>query len=75
MKLVDNTNSLDGSHLGHIFRVEVESTIEHDIHKTSHQGRVYSNTYKGGDHMADYKLTVEVLEVRVSPIGFSQGGQ
>jgi hypothetical protein len=33
------------------------------------------NTHKGGDRMADYKLTVEVLEVRIAPVGLSQGGQ
>jgi hypothetical protein len=31
--------------------------------------------YEGGDYMANYKLTVEVLEVRIAPVGFSLGGQ
>jgi len=31
--------------------------------------------YEGGDYMANYKLTVEVLEARIAPLSPSQGGQ
>jgi hypothetical protein len=35
----------------------------------------YKHFNEGGDLMTNYKLTVEVLEVRVAPVGFSLGGQ
>ena len=34
-----------------------------------------STEVKGGECMADYTLTVEVLEVRIAPVGVSMGGQ
>jgi len=36
-------------------------------------GALYGS--KGGECMADYKLTVEVLEARIAPVGMSMGGQ
>jgi hypothetical protein len=39
----------------------------------SDEGYLYRS--KGGECMADYTLTVEVLEARIAPVGVSMGGQ
>ena len=67
--------SLDGLDLAGILKVEVQSTIDTRANKILPIREDSLNTYKGGDRMADYKLTVEVLEARIAPIGLSQGGQ
>lgn len=40
----------------------------------SDEGRASTGS-KGGECMTDYKLTVEVLEARIAPVGMSMGGQ